>query len=367
MIIGIYNDLPEHLHIEPTKRCNAACPKCPRTIGASLHSYPNLPQTELTADNVKNMLSDEFFKKLRKVLINGNYGDIIMHSNPKEFIQVFVDREFQEIQINTNGGGLATEFWSWLGAQPNVIVEFALDGLEDTHHLYRRNTRFNTVIKNATAYIKAGGYARWIMNVFGNNEHQVDACKQMSKDLGFAEFYSDDSVRFHKEYDSLVDKNFNEVDRLYPTEFVKNNKELQTEDRTKEWYNKVYTYVSQPFSLLDKNISEPHVNGPAIVDCKVKQGLESVYISADGRLWPCCWMEIDYNGKILSNNYSSFVDLFFKTLNKEKDFNLLSKHSATDIVHAGLLTTIEKSWSSKCINICKRTCASKELREDYTR
>lgn len=367
MIIGIYKDLPEYLHIEPTKRCNAACPQCPRTIGASLQSYPNIPKTEITPDNLKTILSDKFFKRLRKVLINGNYGDIVMHSTPKEFVQTFIDMKFQEIQINTNGGGLSTEFWSWLGSQSNVIVEFALDGLEDTHHLYRRNTRFDTVIKNAKAYINAGGYARWIMNVFGNNEHQVDVCRQMSKDLGFAEFYSDDSVRFHKEYDTLVDKNFNEVAKLYPTEFVKNNKHLGKEDRSKEWYKKVYNFVNQEFDILQDDRSKSYINGPEVVDCKVTQGLESIYISGDRKLWPCCWMELDYNKKTLDNNYSSFVDLFFKTLNKEKDFNSLSKHTATDVVNAGLLTTIEKSWSSKCIDICKRTCASKELREDHTR
>ena len=366
-MLGIYKDLPEHLHIEPSKKCNAACPQCPRTIGASLHHFPNLPQTEISAEELKKILSNNFFKKLRKVLINGNYGDIVMHTSPQEFIQTFIDLEFQEIQINTNAGGLPTKFWSWLGSQPNVIVEFAIDGLQDTHHLYRRNTRFDTVIKNAKAYIDAGGYARWIMNVFGNNKHQVAECEQMSKDLGFAEFYFDDSVRFYKEYESLVDKNFNEVERLYPTEFVKKNKILEKEDRNKEWYNKIYNYVNQEFDVLQPDRSQSHVNGPENVTCKVTQGLESVYISADYRLWPCCWMEIDYNKKILDNGYSSFVDLFFRTLKKHKDFNLLSKYNVTDIVNAGLLTNIENSWSTKCLDICKRTCASKEIRENHTR
>jgi hypothetical protein len=64
-------------------------------------------------------------------------------------------------------------------------IDFGIDGLQDTLHLYRKNVKYNQAIENAQAFIRAGGRAQWNFIVFKHNEHQVDTVKNLSKTLGF--------------------------------------------------------------------------------------------------------------------------------------------------------------------------------------
>jgi hypothetical protein len=64
-------------------------------------------------------------------------------------------------------------------------IDFGIDGLEDTLHLYRKNVKYNKVIENAQAFIQAGGRAQWNFIVFKHNEHQVSAVTDLAKNLGF--------------------------------------------------------------------------------------------------------------------------------------------------------------------------------------
>ena len=66
------------LHLEISSLCNASCPACPRNF----HGYPyNNGYTErnLTLADVKKMFPREFIQQLSEILINGNYGDIVMY------------------------------------------------------------------------------------------------------------------------------------------------------------------------------------------------------------------------------------------------------------------------------------------------
>ena len=60
--------------------------------------------------------------------------------------------------------------------KPDKVI-FAIDGLEDTNHLYRVNTNFNKIMENAKAFINAGGIARWDFIAFAHNEHQIEEAK----------------------------------------------------------------------------------------------------------------------------------------------------------------------------------------------
>tara|TARA_R110000851_G_C13083068_1_gene565986 strand:- start:91 stop:1215 length:1125 start_codon:yes stop_codon:yes gene_type:complete len=355
MINGIYDAAPRYLHLEPTSDCNARCPQCPRTLTSTLETHPNLEIKEWTPRQIKGILKNEYFKTLEHVLINGNFGDIVMHSNPKALIATILKFKVK-VEIRTNGGALGVEFWKWLGSFKNVEVEFGIDGLADTHHLYRRNTRFDTVIKNAKSFIDAGGNASWAMTVFKHNDHQVGKCKALSLEYGFKKFKERPSVRWNENRDYIiVDKSKQESYRLEPSSAIADRfSHLPKQSYEAESYDASSVSKSEVSLLSDDGI----VTAPNEVICKVKKS-SSVYLSADGRLWPCCWVAFDAQNSLLNMVPGSFSSRFYKQKNYPLDFNNIIKNDIKDVIASGLFLEIEKAWLSKNpFNSCASQCTT---------
>jgi hypothetical protein len=345
------NENIKMIHLEPTNECNARCPQCQRTFFTSPYTDPRLKINEWSSSELDKVLSDSFFNNVEKILINGNYGDIIMHSHPKELINIILKKGIH-IEINTNGGALSIDFWKWLGTQKNVTVEFGIDGLEDTHHLYRRNTRFDVVIKNAQAFIQAGGVAVWVMTVFKHNEHQIEDCKEMANKLGFSIFKHRHSTRWSGSSLAIVDKNFDFSYYLEPSSQVA--KSLKSGTHDKNYYlNVLSSKKSTNLKKFKKINSSDKLNSS---QCVVKQD-KSVFLSADKKLWPCCWMAY-YATDSLNKGYnrSSFIDNFFLSKKYDIDFNNVLKYSIDEIVSKGIFKDIEDSWSKNAFKECIATC-----------
>ena len=345
-----YNRPINKIHIEPTTKCNARCPQCLRTFGASLRAVPELIETDVDPEKFELLLKQDFFKSVEMFHVNGNLGDIVMHPYPYEFVMSMRKAiPLAMIKINTNGGGLSKQFWKWFGAMENTEVEFGIDGLADTHSLYRRNTRWDTVIENAGSYIDAGGVATWTMLVFQHNEHQVDECRRMAAEMGFNRFEAKPSVRWHNKDRVVVDRDFNEVYRLSPSsEVAEKFKDLDIDNSNASSY---HDYLNRE--------KETHQSKryPSCIECKVQKE-RSVYISSDLRLWPCCWIKNHVDQNEWYGYSSSFVEHFYESLGYETDFNDLSKYSVDDIMATGLFEDIAQSWNEDSFYECIKTCGN---------
>ena len=181
-----YHSVSEY-QIEITTYCNAACPQCPRNLnGVGINPY--MPLTHLPRDTIDQAFDTELCQRLRQVFFCGSYGDPIMHP---DFLEIL--RDFRRksptlwLYIHTNGGVHDPEYWEEIAQIMNGHgqIDFGIDGLEDTLHLYRKNVKYSKAINNAQAFIKAGGRAQWNFIVFGHNEHQVNLVEQLSRDMGF--------------------------------------------------------------------------------------------------------------------------------------------------------------------------------------
>jgi hypothetical protein len=137
--------------------------------------------------------------KLDKMFMCGNYGD---PAAGKHTLDIY--REFRKLNpdivlgMNTNGALRTSKWWGELGSilnQTQDYVVFSIDGLEDTNHIYRKNVNWDNLITNVNAFVAAGGSAHWDMLVYQHNEHQVDQCLQLARDLGFKWFRSKVSLR----------------------------------------------------------------------------------------------------------------------------------------------------------------------------
>lgn len=184
------------LQLEATDVCQAACPLCAREID---QDFRKDLQHHLDMDKILQVFDQEKIKQLDKMFICGNYGD---PAAGKHTLEIF--REFRKINhdivlgMNTNGGIQTTSWWQELAQilnRPKDYVIFSIDGLESTNSMYRKNVVWSKVMHNVRVFVDAGGHAHWDMLVYQHNQHQVEACEQMAKDLGFAWFRAKVSKR----------------------------------------------------------------------------------------------------------------------------------------------------------------------------
>lgn len=263
-----YEDIRD-VHLEISSLCNASCPWCPRTFWG----YPyngGYPETNLSLAQAKEIFQPEFLTQLTSIRINGNFGDIVMNSEGPDIVEYFfsVNPNLQ-VTISTNGGARDQNFWTQL-AHTSVTVMFALDGLEDTHHLYRQNTSWKTVVRNAQTFIEQGGRAVWKMIQFDHNQHQIDQCRQMSQQLGFADF-------------ELVDDGRN----IAPVFDRHGNLTHMLGNYQGEKDFKILFHKKKNDQILLEDIL-PGRTPSKSVDCQTKK-LKSIYISSTGDVSPCCW------------------------------------------------------------------------------
>lgn len=192
-----YSIIDEY-QIEITSYCNAACPQCPRNeLGAGINPY--MPLTHLPRNIINRAFSPELCQRLRQIFFCGSYGDPIMHPDFREILKDFRRKNpTLWLYFHTNGGVHGSDYWQEIAEimAGHGQIDFGIDGLADTLHLYRRNVKFDQVMSNAQAFIDAGGRAQWNFIVFQHNQHQINTARNISQDMGFFNFLPRRTGRF---------------------------------------------------------------------------------------------------------------------------------------------------------------------------
>ena len=231
------------LHIEPTDVCQAACSLCARETDPA---FDKSDQNHLSVDQISAVISDQQIQNLHKMFMCGNYGDPAAGKHTQEIYRYFRSvNPTITLGMNSNGALQNRSWWYDLGRlfnQSRDYVVFSIDGLADTNHVYRRNVYWRKLMNNIRGYISAGGSAHWDMLVYQHNEHQVDECEQLARDIGFTWFRAKVSRR------GLIDS------QLQPPT---------------GW--------------------QPPVAAKGSINCHALAE-SSAYIDARGRMSPCCWL-----------------------------------------------------------------------------
>lgn len=182
------------LHVELTNRCTLFCPACPRTEWSDLLKRP-LPKQDLDFALLDQFLNCEGGKSITDLLVCGDYGDCIYYPKLFEFLEHF--RSSKTFRLCTNGSHQSDKFWHRLAdlMKPGDKIIFAIDGLEDTNHLYRKNSNWSSIMTAVDIMSNSQAEVVWQTIVFSFNQHCLDQIQAFAESKG-ARFFSLETHRY---------------------------------------------------------------------------------------------------------------------------------------------------------------------------
>lgn len=228
------------------------------------------PLVDMSLDQVRQILSQDFLRQIDSILINGNLGDFGLAPDGPDIVRYLLDSGVREVSISTNGSMRRPDWWAGLADQ-RVVILWGIDGMSGTHELYRLDTDWHKIIDNARAYIGNGGRAVWKMIAFDHNAQEVQSCKRLSQDLGFERFWLVDHGR---KFGPVFDRRGQVTHWLgTPESGEQDIKAMLTNHIT--WFDQGgYSWMPRQ----DRKIS-----------CHAKK-IKEIYIAADGSVYPCCYL-----------------------------------------------------------------------------
>lgn len=328
---------PTHLHLELSSLCNARCPFCPRNFYGVPYNA-GYEETNLTLDQFKRIFSAEFLSGVRGSLINGNFGDFVMNPDSVDIMRYMLDSNpLMKILVNTNGSARDRAFWQDLG-RLGITIEFCVDGVGDTNRLYRQDTDFDIIIRNVREFIGAGGHAVWKMTKFEHNKSQRTDVYNIAKYLKFDSVIMRDSVRTQG---PVYDRHGKKV------YVIGTDEDTHPEILDQKEIDKLT-------KLYDSNQEN---TPPKKITCQAQRD-RSIYVSADGHVYPCCWTGFNpraYRSTPLSNAYARW----------NRDLNQYINHN--NALEVGLeaalswFNNLDKAWKADSPpEICKHFCGAEK-------
>jgi len=342
-----FNEL-RSVHLEITNQCQASCPMCARNNHGALPN-PLLVDQSWTLEDFTTIFNQEVLDTVGFIYFCGNFGDPILNSNlPAMCLYLKKYKPSVRVHIHTNGGARNSAWWKELAKSlpEDHLVVFGIDGLEDTHHLYRIGTTYENVIKNASTFINEGGNAEWCFIKFKHNQHQEDEARSRAIKLGFKQFTLKNSSRFLGEPKYPVwDKSGKTTHYIEPPED-----------------NKVH--------LISKSMIESYKQTimPLEIKCKVQRSKE-IYIDAYKNIFPCCWVaSIPYTEYDNENINLGIRQEIRKQYDALVDY--LGGIEQLSAIQVGIKNVLDSSfwqsawnifWNEKKLIMCARICGDTEL------
>ena len=304
------------LQVDITSHCNARCAGCSRNIMGG-EKQPWLPLNHFPVDVWKRLAEEDTRGwHINELKLNGSWGDAGMHPKLPDMMYTFSAAHPETaIRICTNGGTHNEAWWAELGTALSEradahVVDFAIDGLSDTHSIYRRSTSFEKVIANAIAFAKAGGNARWVMTLFDHNIHQIDEARETARTSGFGSFSPRYSILRNGRVSTPTE------DYLIPTDKAE---EIPLPDYIAftEQANTIARKMFQAVSNKMENTLCPWYNGGVI------------QLDPWARVWPCCHIA-DYAVSEDPSSAKHYAQIQADI--DDQNFNSLHHHSLGDVL-----------------------------------
>lgn len=274
-----------HFHIEISSKCTLRCPRCAR------QEVPDsLVNTELDLEFFQRNFTPEFvLDNVEKITFCGDDGDPIYAHDLVPVIQYIKSIKPVEIVIVTNGSYKKPEQWRELGSvlTEQDTVHFSIDGWDDeSNNLYRVNSDFNSILTGIAALRDASACRLvWAAIAFKFNEDRIDHMKNLAQTMGMDAFQLTKSTKFGTIYPG-----YGTDDPLEPSKKFVSGSHRFERDVVVLSPRGLNSQVNTKNMQLYKSVTE--VNGVKPL-CEI--GNKGLYIDAQGRLFPCCWVANRYS------------------------------------------------------------------------
>ena len=274
-----------HFHIEISSKCTLRCPRCAR------QEVPDtLVNTQLDLEFFKRNFTSEFvLDNVEKITFCGDDGDPIYAHDLIHVIKYIKSIKPVEIVVVTNGSHKKADWWRGLGTAltDRDTVHFSIDGWDNvSNNLYRVNSDFDSIVTGITQLRSVSRCQLiWAAIAFKFNEQQLDTMKTLARSLDMDTFQLTRSTKFGSIYPG-----YGKNDPLEPaTDFVSGSLRFER-DVTQLSNRKFKRTVNEKNIELYKSVTESNGVRPL---CEI--GNKGLYIDAQGRLFPCCWVANRYS------------------------------------------------------------------------
>lgn len=326
------------LQIELSTVCNSLCLGCVRTDSTFNSTKTLIPQGQyLDIQIVIDLLNSQQGQKIRRIEFCGNIDEPLAHPDFLTLIDHLYElRPSLIIQVHTNGSIRNKSYHYDLSKKIKAFHEqsclrYGIDGLADTHAIYRQNTSFKKAMENMKAAIDGGGQVIWQFLIFPWNRHQVEDAKELAKSIGCSEIWL-------------------RPDRSEATQLGLEQIQLQ---------KKKPAPVKPPLGDFSMTAFIPRNKEDKIL-CKFLANQEgTMFLSWEAKIWPCCFhSNVLYSNESTRRAYQNFVLEGY-----DRDFNDLKVYSFDEICsHPFFQKDLMKSWqdpdstrSWRCVQKCRST------------
>jgi len=340
----------EELHVEVTNKCNAACPMCDRNIHGGV-DRPGRGSSDWSEDDIQKVFTG--LPNLKFVYFCGTHGEPLSAKNLFKAIEA-AKSTGAKIEMFTNGSLRSETWWKKLlnVLEPTDRITFGVDGVE-TNHLYRQNTNIEKILKNMKMCCDAGIDVRWDFLVFKHNEHEMDNCKKLAKEMGVKHFRFRRTARFdrHIKY-PVFDKEFNLTHYLEPPDAEEwRHPGTQEMQMLLEELQLIGQHRADMTDFVWEDLSLPK---EWKINCLYQES-KKIYVNNRLEVFPCCYLSDEFETyKTLANGQLRYPLGELTLRNKTWKEILDHKYFSEDL---------EKSWTQQNVHPrCIRTC-SKVRRE----
>lgn len=352
------------IHWELTDLCHLKCPMCPRTnIFDHCRPVKEVQNTQFFLDDVEEYFPVNFLKRLARIDFCGTFGDPCVARDFYEICELLVKKYGITIMVSTNGSMRNPAWWKKLGklfAGTQSWLEFHVDGLRDTNHLYRIGANWEKIMANANAFISGGARAEWHYILFKHNQHQVVEAYLVAREMGFNKFVPTETGRFPPDGTFRYmhpDGDWRNLERAT----------ISLRDGIKETEATIFPHIPDFFSAKKTNkhsaaafvVADNHsfqnnytnfsttVNG---ITCKsAKQN--RFFLDSRGYVEPCCWVssrDIQRPGDMRKS---------LSLAGKDLDSYNIRNRPIERILHDERFTKVYADlWKADALATCRKKC-----------